>query len=131
LRRHVGAVVHDLAVARVLVVDDDPDIRTLVRLRLEASGHETFTAADGEEGLAAVREHRPDLVLADWTMPRLSGVELLGRMRADPETAGIAFILLTARTHDVDAAGVDGFIAKPFSLRELTERVDAVLSRGA
>lgn len=123
--------VHDPAVARLLVVDDDPDIRELVRLTLEASGHELFTAADGEAGLAAVREHQPDLVLADWMMPRLTGLEMLARMRADPATAGIAFILLTARADDVDDARIDAFIAKPFSLTVLTDHVDAILARGA
>ena len=115
--------------ARVLVVDDDPDIRELVRFKLEACGHELLTAPDGEAGLAAAREHRPALVLADWTMPRLTGIEMLARMRADPAIAQIAFILLTARAHAVDEP-VDGFVAKPFSLRELTTRVDEVLARG-
>jgi two-component system phosphate regulon response regulator PhoB len=118
-------------VARLLVVDDDPDIRELVRLTLEASGHELFTAADGEAGLAAVREHQPDLVLADWMMPRLTGLEMLARMRADPATAGIAFILLTARADDVDDPRIDAFIAKPFSLTVLTDHVGAILARGA
>lgn len=116
--------------ARILVVDDDPDIVALVRFKLEAEGHEVLTAADGEAGLAAAREHRPDLVLADWTMPRLSGIEMLARLRADAEIAGTPFILLTARAQETDEPGIDGFIAKPFSLGELTTQVDAVLARG-
>lgn len=116
--------------ARVLVVDDDPDIRQLVCLKLELSGHELFTAPDGEAGLEAAREHRPDLVLADWTMPRLNGIEMLARLRADPLIADIPFILLTARAHEVDEPGIDGFIAKPFSLNDLMAGVDAVLARG-
>ncbi len=115
--------------ALILVVDDDPDILALVRFKLEASGHEVVTAPDGEAGLAAAREHRPDLVLADWTMPRLTGVEMLARMRAEPTIAGIPFILLTARAQQVDEPGIDGFIAKPFSLAELTQSIDAVLAR--
>ena len=114
--------------ARILVVDDDPDILALVRFKLEASGHEIVTATDGEAGLAAAREHVPDLVLADWTMPRLSGIEMLARMRADPAIAGIPFILLTARAHHADEPGIDGFIAKPFSLGDLTAGVEAVLA---
>ncbi len=113
----------------VLVADDDPDILALVRFKLEMSGHDVLTAPDGESGLNAVREHRPDLVLADWTMPRLTGVEMLARMRTEPEMQSIPFILLTARAQQVDAPGIDGFIAKPFSLAELTDSVDAVLAR--
>jgi len=116
--------------ARVLVVDDDPDIRDLVRFKLEAEGHELFTAADGEAGLAAAREHQPDLVLADWTMPRLTGIEMLARLRADPAIADIPFVLLTARAQHVDEPGIDGFIAKPFGLDDLTAGVDAALARG-
>ena len=116
--------------ARILVVDDDPDILTLVRIKLESCGHEVLTAPDGEAGLAAVGEQQPDLVLADWTMPRLTGIEMLHRMRADPATAALPFILLTARAQVVDEAGIDGFIAKPFGLADLAAVVDAVLARG-
>lgn len=125
-----AATVDDPRVPRILVVDDDPDILALVRFKLEATGHEVLTAPDGVAGLAAVREHRPHLVLADWTMPRLSGMEMLARMRADPEIAATPFILLTARAQEADEPGIDGFIAKPFRLAELTARVDAVLARG-
>ena len=117
--------------ACILVVDDDPDILTLVRIALEGSGHEVLTAPDGEAGLGAAREQQPDLVLADWTMPRLTGIEMLARMRAEPATAGIPFILLTARAQQADEPGIDGFLAKPFSLTDLTASVDAVLARRA
>jgi DNA-binding response OmpR family regulator len=122
--------------ARVLIVDDDPDIRALVMYRLTASGYEVICADDGEAGLAAAREHAPDLVLVDWMMPRLTGVELCTRLRAEPATAGIPVVLLTARTDDVAMrdgweAGIDAYITKPFSPRELAARVDQILSRGA
>jgi DNA-binding response OmpR family regulator len=125
-----------VAPARVLIVDDDPDIRALVMYRLTASGYDVIAADDGEAGLAAAREHAPDLVLVDWMMPRLTGVELCSRLRADPATAGIPVVLLTARTDDVALrggreAGVDEYITKPFSPRELAARVDEILSRGA
>jgi two-component system response regulator MtrA len=125
-----------VAPARVLIVDDDPDIRALVMYRLTASGYDVIAADDGEAGLAAAREHGPDLVLVDWMMPRLTGVELCSRLRADPATAGIPVVLLTARTDDVALrggreAGVDEYITKPFSPRELAARVDEILSRGA
>ncbi len=119
-----------MRVARILVVDDDPDILTLVQIKLQSCGHEVLTAPDGEAGLAAVAEHLPDLVVADWTMPRLTGIEMLGRMRAEPATQRIPFILLTARAQHVDEPGIDGFVAKPFSLTELASGVDAVLARG-
>lgn len=115
---------------RNLVVDDDPDILALVRIKLESSGHEVLVAADGEAGLAATVEQRPDLVVADWTMPRLTGIEMLARMRADPVIASIPFILLTARAQEVDVPAIDGFLAKPFSLVELADGVEAVLARG-
>jgi DNA-binding response OmpR family regulator len=125
-----------VAPARVLIVDDDPDIRALVTYRLTASGYDVIAADDGEAGLAAARQHAPDLVLVDWMMPRLTGVELCSRLRADPATAGIPVVLLTARTDDVALrggreAGVDEYITKPFSPRELAARVDEILSRGA
>ena len=115
--------------ALILVVDDDPAILTLVRIALESAGHEVVTAPDGEAGLTAVREARPDLVIADWTMPRLTGIEMLARMRADPATAKVPFMLLTARGQQADEPGIDGFLAKPFSLSELTASVDAALAR--
>jgi two-component system phosphate regulon response regulator PhoB len=125
-----------VAPARVLIVDDDPDIRALVTYRLTASGYDVIAADDGEAGLAAARQHAPDLVLVDWMMPRLTGVELCTRLRADPATAGIPVVLLTARTDDVAMrggreAGIDEYITKPFSPRELAARVDEILSRGA
>jgi CheY-like chemotaxis protein len=132
------AIVDDrpVAPARVLIVDDDPDIRALVTYVLTVSGHDVICAEDGEAGLAAAREHAPDLVLADWTMPRLTGAELCARLRADPATAGIPVVLLTARTDDAALrggreAGADEYVSKPFSPRELAARVDEILSRGA
>ena len=122
--------VDDLRVARILVVDDDLDILELLRIRLELSGHEVLTASDGEAGLKTALEHRPDLVVADWTMPRLTGIEMLARIRADPAIAGTPFILLTARAQEVDEPGIDGFLAKPFSLADLTASVEAALARG-
>jgi DNA-binding response OmpR family regulator len=129
-------IVDDRPMARVLIVDDDPDIRALVTYRLSASGYEVISAGDGEAGLAAAREHVPDLVLADWMMPRLTGVEMCTRMRADPAIAGIPVILLTARADDVATrtgwdAGIDEYITKPFSPRELAARVEEILSRKA
>jgi DNA-binding response OmpR family regulator len=122
-----------VASARVLIVDDDPG--ALVTYRLTAAGYEVICARDGEAGLAAAREHAPDLVLVDWMMPRLTGVEMCSRLRAQPAIGGIPVVLLTARTADVAMrggweAGIDEYIAKPFGPRELVTRVEDILSRG-
>lgn len=122
--------------ATVLVVDDDQDIRELVSWKLEASGFQVLGEADGEAGLAAALEVRPDLVLLDWMMPRLTGLEVCRSLREDAATAHVPVILLTAKAQEADiqrgfAAGADDYIVKPFSPRELVSRVDAVLARSA
>jgi two-component system phosphate regulon response regulator PhoB len=124
------------APAHVLVVDDDPDVRELVALRLRLDGYEVQGEADGEAGLAAATARPPALVIADWMMPRLSGLELCRALRRDPATAAVPVLLLTARTQEDDvqrafAAGADDYILKPFSPRELSSRVGAVLARSA
>jgi CheY-like chemotaxis protein len=104
--------------ARILVVEDSPDIRELVRVLLESAGHEVMTASDGQEGVALVREHRPSLVLMDLSLPVLSGWEATREIKADPATASIPVIAVTAHAMQGDreralAAGCDGFVAKP------------------
>ena len=123
----------------VLVVDDDPDIRELITWKLGQAGFSTLVAADGEAGLAAVgagdREGRmPDLILVDWMMPKMSGIDVCRALRQDPTTARIPVILLTANAQEADvelgfAAGADDYIAKPFSPREMLSRIEAVLAR--
>jgi two-component system phosphate regulon response regulator PhoB len=120
----------------VLVVDDDPDVRELVALRLRLDGYTVHAEADGEAGLAAAVSAVPALVVADWMMPRLSGLELCRALRRDPATQDVPVLLLTARTQEDDvqrafAAGADDYILKPFSPRELSSRVRAVLARSA
>ena len=122
--------------ATVLVVDDDQDIRELVSWKLQAAGFEVIGEADGEAGLAAALALRPDLVLLDWMMPRLSGLEVCRALRDEPATSGVPVIMLTAKAQEGDvqrgfAAGADDYIVKPFSPRELVSRVDAVLARSA
>jgi DNA-binding response OmpR family regulator len=117
----------------VLVVDDDADIREVIAYKLELGGFAVRLAADGVAGLAAARAAVPDLVLVDWMMPRLTGVEVCRELRRDPETAGVPIILLTARARDTDvrdgfAAGADDYVVKPFSPRELLRRVEAVFA---
>lgn len=113
---------------RVLVVDDDPRLRMLVRHTLESSEVEVLEAPDGETALAMARAERPDVVVLDWAMPRLSGIDVCRRLRSDPATRGIRILMLTARTQPFDrlaaqAAGVDDYLVKPFSPLALLDRL--------
>jgi DNA-binding response OmpR family regulator len=118
----------------VLVADDDPDILDLVRYRLERSGYDVATAADGAEAVRLAGELSPALAVLDVMMPSLDGFEVTRRLREDPATARIPVILLTARAQEADVqegfdAGADDYLRKPFSPRELSARVQAVLGR--
>jgi DNA-binding response OmpR family regulator len=118
----------------VLVADDDPDIRSLVTLRLERSGYEVVAARDGEQALAAALERAPDLALLDVMMPKLDGYEVTERLRQEEATRHLPVILLTARVQETDIArgveaGADDYVKKPFSTSELRDRVQAVLGR--
>ena len=117
----------------LLVADDDEDILTLVRLRLTRSGFDVVVARDGEEALRLTREHRPDLAVLDWMMPKTTGIEVLRAIRAGSDTAEIPVVLLTARASDSDvaegmAAGADDYIKKPFSPQDLAARVTTILT---
>jgi two-component system, OmpR family, response regulator MtrA len=119
---------------RLVVADDDRDIRELVAFKLEQGGYQVAQAADGAEALAMITAERPALAVLDVMMPGLTGLDLTRRLRADPETAGLPIILLTARAQESDveagfAAGIDDYVVKPFSPRELMSRVQAVLAR--
>ncbi|GAB4062503.1 hypothetical protein GCM10028777_02430 [Angustibacter speluncae] len=119
---------------RVLVVDDDRDIRDLVTFKLEQAGYEVRQAEDGLQALDAVREWGPDLVVLDVMMPGLSGIDVTRELRADPGTAATPVILLTAKAQEADVetgfvTGADDYVVKPFSPRELVSRVQAVLAR--
>jgi two-component system, OmpR family, phosphate regulon response regulator PhoB len=125
-----------VAHARVLVVDDDAGIRDLIKFRLESAGHEVLTASNGEEGLAtALREH-PGLVLLDVAMPKMDGIEVCKRLRADADMQLVPIVLITARSEESDvevgfAAGADDYVTKPFSPRQLMERLEAILERAS
>jgi circadian clock protein KaiC len=113
---------------RILIVDDEPDERFLLRRLFERAGHEVTDATDGSAALAAVRESPPDLVVTDMMMPVMDGAELIRRLRGDPATAGIPIL---ASTGDPDRAGnADVVVSKSFSLRHLAAAVDALLKRG-
>lgn len=120
--------------SKILFVDDDPDICELVQFKLEQMGHEVLVEHDGEGGLAAAAVENPDLVILDWMMPRLTGLEVCVGLRSDPRTEHVPVILLTAKAQEADvqrgfAAGADDYIVKPFSPRELASRVQAILDR--
>jgi DNA-binding response OmpR family regulator len=118
----------------VLVVEDEPDIRSLVVLHLSRDGFRCRTAATGAEALAEVRARRPDLVVLDLLLPELDGLEVCRRLRADAATAALPIIMLTARADEVDRVvglevGADDYVVKPFSPRELVARARALLRR--
>ena len=118
--------------AKVLIADDQPNMRQLVRLTLESGHFEILEAKDGDAALEVARAERPDLLFLDWTMPGLAGVEVCRALREDPATAGIRIVMLTARSQDSDRAlaeemGADDYITKPFSPIELLEKVRDVL----
>jgi DNA-binding response OmpR family regulator len=118
----------------ILVADDDVDVRTLVVLKLESSGHQVVSVENGAQAVDTCREIRPDLVVLDLMMPGMTGLEACAAIRADPMVARTPIILLTARAQaaDVDAGmavGVDDYVTKPFSPRELAARVESLLAR--
>ena len=123
---------------RILIVDDEADIRELVRINLELDGHQVATAADGAEAMDAVRRMHPELVILDVMMPGVDGWEVLASIKAepDPDLSRIPVVMLTARTDDVDRirGGIEGairYITKPFSLAELREEVQLALEGDA
>ena len=121
--------------ARIVVADDDADIRDLVVFKLTQSGHDVVPVADGAAAVEACRAHVPDLAVLDVMMPVMTGLDACRALRAEPTLRDIPVILLTARTQDADVevgreAGADEYVAKPFSPRELAARVDRVLEQG-
>jgi two-component system phosphate regulon response regulator PhoB len=118
---------------RVLIVDDEPAVREMLAVALEMAGFEVKEAEDASTALHQVASSLPDLMLIDWMMPQVSGLELCRRLRRNPDTANIPLILLTARgEEDAKITGLevaDDYITKPFSPRELVARLKAILRR--
>jgi two-component system phosphate regulon response regulator PhoB len=122
--------------AKVLVVEDEADIRELVVYNLKRGGHEVLVAADGATGLALAREQQPDLVILDIMLPDASGLDLCRTLKSGRETRDIQVVMVTARGEEIDRVvgfelGADDYVVKPFSTRELLLRVQAVLRRRA
>jgi two-component system phosphate regulon response regulator PhoB len=120
----------------VLVVDDEAAIREMIQFALERAKMIVATAADAQEALVRISESRPDIILMDWMMPGVSGIELTRRLRRDAYTEDIPIIMLTARVAEDDKvagleAGTDDYVIKPFSPRELLARIRAVLRRSS
>ena len=120
--------------ATILVVEDEPAIQELIAINLEHAGYQPVQAADAEQALAIVRDAVPDLILLDWMLPGMSGMEFARRLRADRRTQQVPVIMLSARAEEQDKlagleTGADDYITKPFSPRELNARIKALLRR--
>lgn len=118
----------------ILIVEDEAALSTLLAYNLEKEGFIVRIAADGEQALEALAEEQPDLVLLDWMLPHLSGIEICRRIRRDPATGGLPVIMLTAKGEEADRirgldTGADDYVTKPFSPAELIARVRALLRR--
>ncbi len=121
-------------VPRVLIIEDEPAQREVLAYNLEAEGFQVSQAGDGEEGLLLVEEDNPDLILLDWMLPGLSGIEVCRRLKSKSETRGLPVVMLSARSEEVDRVrgletGADDYMVKPYSLAELMARVRAHLRR--
>ncbi|GAB4233634.1 MAG: phosphate regulon transcriptional regulator PhoB [Kiloniellaceae bacterium] len=118
----------------VLIVEDQEALVTMLKYNLEGAGFRVNTAGDGEEALVAAAEEVPDLILLDWMLPLMSGIEVCRQLRSKPETKRSPIIMLTARGEETDKlrgldSGCDDYITKPFSPAELIARINAVLRR--
>lgn len=119
--------------AQILIVEDEPDVLLLLENRVRGAGHDVSSAMDGETALDMLGDKRPDLVVLDWMMPKLSGIDVLERLRESDPDHGVKVLMLTAKAQqsDIDrafSAGADDYIVKPFSSRDLIERIGALIS---
>jgi len=120
---------------RILIVEDEPDIREAMAHNLQREGYRVLTAQDGAEGLRLARAQSPDLLLLDLMLPGMAGLEVCRRLKEDPETRSLPIIMVSAKDAESDVVlglglGADDYVPKPFSPRELVARVRAVLRRG-
>ncbi len=118
----------------VLIVEDEDALSTLMQYNFEKEGYQVGVASDGETALAKVEEQQPDLMILDWMLPKLSGLEVIRRLRSKPETESLPIIMLTARGEESDRiqgldTGADDYMTKPFSMTEMLARIRAVMRR--
>ncbi|MEO1015918.1 MAG: phosphate regulon transcriptional regulator PhoB [Pseudomonadota bacterium] len=118
----------------VLIAEDESSVVDLLAYNLEREDYETAAAMDGEEALVMIEERAPDLLLLDWMLPKIAGIEVCRRVRSRPETKNLPIIMLTARSEETDRirgldTGADDYIVKPFSTTELMARIRAVMRR--
>lgn len=123
-----------MANTRILVVEDEDSLATLLEYNLKREDFDVSLASDGEEALMKIDEGAPDIVILDWMLPKVSGLEVCRRIRSKPETKNLPVIMLTARSEEADRirgleTGADDYLTKPFSTNELIARVRAVLRR--
>ncbi len=119
---------------RILVVEDEDSLATLLQYNLEKEGYAVAVAGDGEEALLQVQERLPDLIVLDWMLPNVSGIEVCRRIRQRSDSRNVPIIMLTARGEESDRirgldTGADDYVVKPFAMSELAARVRAVLRR--
>ena len=125
---------YDPNLARILVIEDEPDIQQVLDYNLREKGHKVFIAGKGEEGLRIARDKRPDLVLLDLMLPDIPGTEVCKALKTDPSLKNTQVVMLTAKGEEIDRVvgfelGADDYVVKPFSVRELLLRVTAILRR--
>lgn len=123
-----------MAGTSVLIVEDEEALATLLEYNLNKENFDVSIASDGEEGLLKIKENIPDVVILDWMLPKVSGIEICRQIRSMSETRNIPIIMLTARSEEADRirgleTGADDYLTKPFSTKELIARVKAVLRR--
>ena len=117
--------------ARIAVIKDDADLNRLLCRRLTRADYEVHSASDGVAGLAMMKEHPPEIAVIDWMMPKMSGIELIQRVRQDPELKSIKILMLTARSQEGDrirafTSGADDYLVKPFATSDLIASIEAL-----
>jgi DNA-binding response OmpR family regulator len=122
----------DMEKKRILVVEDEHDMRTLLGVCLEASGYDVYGACDGEEGMRETAQVFPDLIILDLMLPKMGGYEVCARLKADPHLSAIPILIFTARAGDIDRfiglqCGADEYLPKPFNEEVLLEKIHNLL----
>jgi two-component system phosphate regulon response regulator PhoB len=123
-----------MSIPTIVIAEDEDALATLLQYNLEKEGYRVLLAGDGEEALLVIDENKPDILLLDWMLPRVSGIEVCRRLRQRPETRNLPILMLTARGEETDRirgldTGADDYVVKPFSMTELLARIRAVLRR--